>query len=74
MSLLSWVPKYIKQKIQDTPRRKITAEYWNSMWNLVIEQGDNNTDGIRACVDTCQQMQEKIPTPLSDSEIDEICR
>lgn len=73
MSLISWVPMYIKQKIQDMPRRKITAEYWNSMWNLVITQGDNNAEGIAKCKTAFEQYDKDIPTPLTDSEIEEIC-
>lgn len=41
-----WTPKYIKRTIADKPRQRVNAEYWNGLWNLLITQGDNNTQGI----------------------------
>lgn len=63
MSLLSWVPMYIKKVVHDLPRKKIDAYYWNQLWNLVIKQGDNNTDGIKECVEGYKDLNEKMVQP-----------
>lgn len=43
---LAWVPKYIKTKVADKPRTRVDAHYWNGLWNLVIQQGDHNAEGV----------------------------
>lgn len=43
---LEWIPKYINIEVNDQPRQRIDASYWNGLWNRVIQQGDNNTAGI----------------------------
>lgn len=43
---MNWTPKYINKTIEDRPRQRITADYWNSLMNLLVTQGDNNTTGI----------------------------
>ena len=46
MKNINWIPKFIKQIIKNKPRDLVEAEYWNGLWNLVINQGDNNAEGI----------------------------
>ena len=44
--MTNWIPKFIRLRVQDRPKKVVNAEYWNSLWNLVIEQGDHNAEGI----------------------------
>lgn len=44
--LQEWVPKYLWQTINKLAGKAVTAEEWNNLWNLNIEQGDYNTDTI----------------------------
>lgn len=76
-ALTKWIPKYIKTKIKDKTAQRIDANYWNSLWNLVISQGDNNADGILGCLENCEilqtkceEIQDNIPTKISELEND----
>jgi hypothetical protein len=43
---MTFIPKYISQ-IQDlTTRGVITADYWNNLFNLLIEQGNHTNDAL----------------------------
>lgn len=46
MALIDWIPKYIQEVLVRPPRYKVTAEEWNRLFNLVIEQGDHNAAAI----------------------------
>lgn len=41
-----YIPTYIKQQINASPKQVVTAERWNELFNLVITQGDNTTDDV----------------------------
>lgn len=43
---INWNPVYIRTNLADKPKQRIDADYWNALWNSVIDQGDNNTGGI----------------------------
>lgn len=43
---IKWNPIHISTSIADKPKQRIDADYWNSLWNQVILQGDNNTKGV----------------------------
>jgi hypothetical protein len=47
MALFDWVPKYIKQVLNRPPRYKVTAEEYNELFNLLIEQGDYNAATLK---------------------------
>lgn len=66
MSLLNWIPKYIKRTINDSPRKRVEASYWNGLWNLVIAQGDNNAAGISKCIEAYKELSQKINAPYPD--------
>ena len=44
MGITNFIPKLIRQVINDVPQYLVTATRWNELWNLVIEQGDHNSD------------------------------
>ncbi len=46
IKLDEYIPIYIKQIIAATPKKTITAERWNELWNLVIAQGDYNSEAM----------------------------
>lgn len=43
---IAWNPIYIRTLIANKPKQVVNADYWNALWNVTIEQGDNNTVGI----------------------------
>lgn len=43
---MTWLPKYIRHAVNYRPRQRVDAVDWNALWNLNIQQGDNNTEGI----------------------------
>lgn len=57
----------IKRVINDASRKRIDAEYWNGLWNLLITQGDNNVEGILKCVEGCNGLQEEVENFKADN-------
>lgn len=43
---VQFIPMYIRQTIQDPHGFIVRADRWNALWNLNIQQGDNNAQGI----------------------------
>ena len=43
---MSWIPKFIRQVLDDRSGHVVKADRWNELWNLNIEQGDHNTSAI----------------------------
>ena len=43
---INWNPVYIRTDLSDKPKQRIDSDYWNALWNSVIDQGDNNTQGV----------------------------
>lgn len=41
-------PTYVHQTVAATSKQVITAERWNELFNLLITQGDNTVDAIKA--------------------------
>jgi hypothetical protein len=39
-------PMYISQTVNRAPRDLITSDRWNELWNLIIEQGDYNSEAL----------------------------
>ena len=50
LEITDYTPIYIAQTVDAAPRKTITSERWNELWNLVISQGDYNTDAIVAMI------------------------
>jgi len=48
MTIYDFLPKFINRIIADRPRQTVTNEYWNELFNLLIEQGDHGQEAIRA--------------------------
>lgn len=51
MTIYDFLPKFIKRLIADKPRQTITNEYWNELFNLLIEQGDHGQEAIQIIAD-----------------------
>jgi hypothetical protein len=45
--LKTWIPKLLLEVYNRPPGYKITADDWNTMWNLNRSQGDYNTETIQ---------------------------
>lgn len=43
---MSYIPKYIREVISELPRKKVTADEWNSLFNRLITQGDHNAETL----------------------------
>lgn len=52
MNINTFIPKYIKQSLDDPSRYTVRAERWNELWNLVIQQGDWNSEAVKMLCDT----------------------
>lgn len=39
-----YIPKFIKEIQSELPRNKVTADYWNSLFNRLITQGDHTAE------------------------------
>lgn len=48
MTIYDFLPKFIKRIIADKPRFTVTHEYWNELFNLLINQGDHGQEAIQA--------------------------
>lgn len=48
MTIYDFLPKFIKRIIADRPRFTVTHEYWNELFNLLIDQGDHGQEAIQA--------------------------
>lgn len=44
----SFIPKYIQQVLAMRPRQTVTADRWNELFNLLIQQGDSNAAALAA--------------------------
>lgn len=47
-----WVPKYIKQNQSMRAKDVVTSSDWNNLFNLVIAQGDWNSEAINKLINT----------------------
>ena len=70
-----WEPMFIRQVIDRKPRDHITHIDWNSLWNLVIVQGDNNATGILGMFSITTDLTERVEVleefdSLTNSEIE----
>lgn len=51
MTIYDFLPKFIKKIIADKPRFTVTHEYWNELFNMLIEQGDHSQEAIKAVIE-----------------------
>lgn len=65
MALMDWIPKFIQQVLDRPPRYKVTSEEYNSLFNLIIEQGDHNTLAI-------QNLRDEIALKLATTEAESV--
>ena len=47
----SWTPKYLNITVSNKSKQAIDADYWNALWNAVIAQADNNTEGLQYVIE-----------------------
>ena len=60
---MEFIPKYIKQILDWRDSEKITAQQYNAILNLLVEQGDNNTEfltNIANAVSTTEEVKKLI--------------
>lgn len=55
---MEFVPKYIKQVMSKRDSETVTAQEWNAIINLLIEQGDYNAEFLRQIAQTCSTTEE----------------
>lgn len=46
MAEINWIPKFIRQFLERRPLHRVTHEEYNELFNLLINQGDHNSQGI----------------------------
>lgn len=51
MIYMAWIPKYIRQVLSKRPGQIISSEQWNELFNLLIGQGDYNSELLATMVD-----------------------
>ena len=52
VNLETWTPKLIIADTADLGGQPITSTYWNSLWKLHREQGDDTADALKTLLDT----------------------
>lgn len=57
---MEFIPKFIKQTIAKRNKEVITAEEWNSILNLLIQQGDHNSEFLKQIADNNSTTEEVI--------------
>ena len=67
---MEFIPKYIKQILDWRDSEKITAQQYNAILNLLVEQGDNNTEFLTNIADAVSTTEEV--KKLIDQKIVEI--
>ena len=43
---MTYIPKYIREDIRELPRKRVTADDWNALFNRIIQQGDHNAETL----------------------------
>ena len=69
MNIYNFIPKYIKQHLEDPSRHKVLAERWNELWNLTITQGDWNAEAIKMLCDTLADSIIDYSTQIADHKL-----
>lgn len=54
---MTWIPKYLRKSVNYKPRQRVDAVEWNALWNLNIQQGDNNTAGIEELMERMEAVE-----------------
>lgn len=73
----NWIAKYVKREIDDSKGKLIESDYWNELFNILITQGDNNTEGLQTVINTLiegilsETGAEYISTPLLGTSEDQ---
>lgn len=68
---MAWLPKYLRHVVNYKPKQRVDAVDWNALWNLNIQQGDNNTEGIEELMNrmgAVETMQFKIGSVIGGDE------
>lgn len=55
---MEFIPKYIKQVMSKRDSEAVTAQEWNAIINLLIEQGDYNAEFLKQIAQTCSTTEE----------------
>lgn len=63
-----WVPKFIKQTVAYREKQKVTHERLNELFNLLITQGDWNTETIQTLLDNLEKFDTQYIADLQANE------
>ena len=47
----NYIPKYIRQSENKSPKSVVTASRWNELFNLLIKQGDHTAEELGKILD-----------------------
>lgn len=50
MTIYDFLPKFIKKVIADPAKKTVTADYWNELFNILVEQGDHSQESIQVII------------------------
>lgn len=67
---MPWIPKYIQQVVAATPRQVVTADRWNELWTLSIEQGDYTAAAVNDLINTGAQVTAGLTTHQASADHD----
>ncbi len=69
INLQEWVGRYLRRQEEQRPGFIVTNDLWNELWNLVIGQGDYNTETLRVLIDEFITEKERTQSILLPSNI-----
>jgi len=62
MAFQDYIPMFIRQVLNDPPKFIVTNTRWNELWNLIITQGDSNSEVLKDLCDEFANVQETAET------------
>lgn len=57
---MEFIPKYIRQTMAKRSKETVTAEEWNAILNLLIQQGDHNSEFLKTVAESSSTTEEII--------------
>ena len=62
----NYIPKYIRQSENKSPKGVVTASRWNELFNLLIQQGDHTAEELGKILDYLSTGLEDLTSALAD--------
>ena len=63
----NYIPKYIRQSENKSPKSVVTASRWNELFNLLIQQGDHTAEELGKILDYLSTGLEDLTSNLADA-------